>query len=151
MENLICNAEWDVGYDNRIEGFRNYGPVSVDSFCWDGNRTCSLSLSRGRGNTAGNCYELPIGVSGDKDLVWGYTMRVIEAECILLRAAFCDACGRVLSVENRDVTRDVGSEFNRVSAGFRIPREACMAFVSLHFEGLTTACTFCAPFAYYGS
>lgn len=151
MDNLICNAKWELGEDGSIPCFSDSGPITRDCFCWNGCHTCSLTLEKGRGNTACSRYELPICVSGQCDLVWGYTMRVIDACCIILRVKFCDACGNLINVQDKDITCEVGYEFNRQSACFHIPCTACMAFVSLHFEGKTTACTFTEPFAYFCS
>lgn len=145
MSNLIQNANWQ---QTSPEGgplyFSGTGPVTFDNFCVNGNRTCSVTIASG---AASDNYDVPIDVRGCCAIRFGYILRAVQAECIMLCAAFLNANGDLVKAEKIPIQDRVSCDFKRHTARFYIPSGAETVWLSLLFEGKVTACSFCAPHA----
>ena len=147
MQNLIMNPMWVADASGEEpQYFTNEGPVSFDNFRLKGYRTCSICMPSGR---ARNIYEPPICVHGHCALCFGYCIRAIEAQSVRLGAEFSDVSGSVFTTKYADITGNVTYRFGVHMGLFPIPEEAASVRLFLELNGRVTACTFCAPRAFY--
>lgn len=151
MENLIKNSNWiQVSPNGGPLYFSGAGPVTFDNLVIDGNRTCSITLLNTNGSNFGaDHYDLPIDVRGQACINWGYTLRVIDADKIVLLAKFYDSNNNHIQTLKSNITDAISYEFSRVSANFMIPNNATYVKLSMEFSGKVTACTFHIPTAYF--
>lgn len=147
MQNLIMNPMWvaDASGD-APQYFTNEGPINFDNFRLKGYRTCTVCMASGR---ARNIYEPAVCVRGHCALCFGYCIRAIEAQSIRLGAEFSDLSGSVLTTKYADITSNVTYRFGVHMGLFPVPEEAQTAKLFIEFNGRVTACTFCAPRAFY--
>ena len=147
MQNLIMNPMWvaDASGD-APQYFTNEGPINFDNFRLKGYRTCTVCMASGR---ARNIYEPAVCVRGHCALCFGYCIRAIEAQSIRLGAKFSDLSGSVLTTKYADITSNVTYRFGVHMGLFPVPEEAQTAKLFIEFNGQVTACTFCAPRAFY--
>ena len=149
MYNLIGNAKWCPSPCGEPMHFSCCGPITFDDCYLHENRTCSVTIPTSYQSTAGICYDLMIQVENHSCIAWGFCMRAICAENVTLRADFYDRCQELIATAKQNVCTKVCMEFQDVATLFEIPQDACMVQLSLEFSGTVTACTFCAPFAYF--
>lgn len=149
MENLIINSSWQPDFRGEPKYFLNVGPISYDTFCLKGNRTCSLTINRQDNMVASNCYQSAIYVKKKQAIEWGYYIRCIKADFIVLVAEFFDINGNSIGCSQQNITSKIGYEFKQVMARFPIPYQAIKVKLSIQFKGEITACTYCAPVAYF--
>ena len=93
MENLVTNACWYLGPNGVPEFFSSAG-TTYDNFFVDGCRTSSITQTNGMQGF--NQYDplIPVCVGGC--ISWSYVIRAIEAQQILLQAAFFDENGLLI-------------------------------------------------------
>ncbi len=147
MNNLLQNSNWQ---QTSPEGgplhYSGSGPATFDKFALRGNRTCSVTQASG---SASDMYTLPIPVKGRRAIAFGYIIRAVEANSIVLAADFTDASGNIIKSERVPIQSRVTFKFSCVSTRFTVPANAENVKLSMLFEGKVTACTFCAPYAAY--
>lgn len=146
MENLVMNACWYPGPNGVPEFFSSAG-TTYDNFFVDGCRTSSITQTNGMQGF--NQYDPLIPVCGGGCISWSYVIRAIEAQQILLQAAFFDENGLLIDTRQVDITCGVSCQFSRQEAQFIAPCSASEVQLSLRFNGNVTACTFYAPRACY--
>lgn len=143
-KNLIRNPRWCPGPDGGPMFFSSIG-TTFDNFCLDGHRTCSITQTPGM--TGYDQYDPLIPIQRGGSIQWGYILRAIEAEHIVLQAVFFNSAGRAVDTQTRDIAGQVTAQFQRHMARFTAPRHAVSVQLSLHFKGRVTACTFLSPAA----
>lgn len=146
--NLIMNSQWAPGPNGGPMHFSG-ALTTYDECCICGHRTCSISIPACSGLAGSDCYDIPINVWNRRAITWGYEIRAIEAESIILAADFYGRAGNLMLSSREELAPCVGCHFQRIEHTFAIPRNACLVKLSMHFTGTTTACTFYAPKAYY--
>lgn len=146
MKNLICNCRWRPGPGEERECFSGRG-LTWDDFSLCGYRTCSLT--QGPQGAGYDQYDPLLPVQGRCGLEWGYCLRAVAAEHLWLAVDFYDEGGAFLETARRDVASRAYYRFSRCAARFPIPAGGAHGRLRLEFEGRVTACTFCAPAAYY--
>lgn len=143
---MVKNSNWQPGPDGGPEFFSGM-IATYDDLCIDGNRTCSITQS---GDMQGyDQYDLPIMVRGFHCVQWGYMIRRVDADSIVLRAEFYDYQNNLVEQQNAEIADRVDCNFNRVMMRFRVPYRAVYVRLSMHFNGKVTACTFYEPQAFY--
>lgn len=147
MENLIKNSCWQPGPSGGPKYFSGHGPITYDNFCLNGYRTCSITMTE-QGKAA-DLYDLPICVQDMKSINWGYCIRSIEANNVELVAEFFDQNNCSIVIDKKDITNKICYNFQEISQCFDIPCNAFTVKLSLEFNGKITACTYCAPTAYF--
>ena len=146
--NLIMNSQWCPGSTGGPQYFSGTGPVTYDQFFVSGNRTCSVTMTENN-STASDSYDLAIPVFGQKSLVFGYIIRAISCNCCYLQVEYYNQNNQPIDILKMDITRSITADFRSQMRCFPIPCNAQYAKVSLHFNNQVTACTFCAPCAYF--
>lgn len=146
--NLIMNSQWCADEKGGPQYFSDSGPFTYDNFCVNGNRTCSITMTR-KGTQAVLQYNLPIPIQGQQNLMFGCTIRCIGVDCCYLQVDFYDTNNRLIDSCKNNITTTLSADFNTQMTNFPCPCNACTARCSIHFQDRITACTFCAPFAYY--
>lgn len=148
MKNLIENARLCPGENGSPRGFSGIGPT-YDGCCINGYHTCSLTMPEGTGLVANTAYDPAICVCGRQVLRWGFCIRAIEAQNILLVANFYDKTGQLIQRVKQPIAHCVSYRFSRQMACFPIPKRAAAAKLSIELYGKITACTYYAPCAYF--
>ena len=146
MQNLIQNSQWCPGPNGGPMYFSG-AVATYDNFCVEGNRTCSITQTDGMQGY--DQYDPLIPISGGAGIAWGYVLRAVEAEHIILQAAFFDGAGASVGTQQAEIAERVCGDFSRQMAQFTAPYTAAKVQLSLHFAGKVTACTFFAPTAFY--
>ncbi len=147
MSNLIQNSNWQlVSPEGGPLHFSGTGPLTYDNFCLDGNRTCSVTMMNG---AASDKYDNPINVRGRCAIAFGYILRAIEADSIMLCANFSNENNDFIESKRNPIENRVSHDFKYQVARFSVPAGADTVHLSLLFEGRIIACTFCAPYAEY--
>lgn len=149
MQQLIQNSKWCLSPCGGLMYFEERGPISFDDFCLHGNRTCSITIPTSHDTTAGIHYELSIPTLNHKGIEWGLCIRAIMAECVVLRADFFDSCQCLIASAKSNISAKISSRFRDVKTLFDVPCDAYSVILSIEFSGTVTACTCCAPFAYF--
>ena len=94
-------------------------------------------------------YEPMIDVRGRASISWGWTIRTVDANAIALFAEFYDLNMNPTMTYENPITSEVTYEFKQIVSRFPVPAGAEIVRPSIKFTGRITACTFCAPFAFY--
>ena len=81
-----------------------------------------------------NQYDPLIPVCGGSCISWSYVIRAIEAQQILLQAAFFDENGLLIDTRQVDITCGVSCQFSRQEAQFIAPCSACLLYTSPHLD-----------------
>lgn len=148
MQNLILNSNWQTVEEDGPKFFA--GECSTfDHFSFHGHRTCSVTQAAGCAVKAWNAYLPAIPVRGRNAIRWGYMIRAVDADSIVLWADFYDSSDCLVESASRDITAHVTAAFTRGTARFSIPKGARSVKLSLRFAGNITACTYFAPIAYF--
>lgn len=147
MDNLIQNPSWQPGPDGGPLYFSGVGPT-YDSLVIGGYRTCTISIPAGSGLRGRDVYDNPICVHAHKAINWGFYMRTVEAQSIVLVADFYDRRGALIRSDRCEIAPQVGCEFHWHIRRFPIPQGAQNVHLSVEFCGTITACTYLAPIAY---
>lgn len=148
MANFIKNASWREGDQYSPTYFSGTG-FTYDCFYINNCRTCSLTRNPyTREYTAIN-YEIPVVVEGQKCFCFGFCVRAIASEHIMLIAEFFDKEGKLLTVSNENIGPAVKDCFTKQMRNFSIPSKAHCVKLSVVFSGRITACTFFAPTGYF--
>lgn len=113
MENLVMNACW-VSRPERRPGILFRRGTTYDNFFVDGCRTSSITQTNGMQGF--NQYDPLIPVCGGSCISWSYVIRAIEAQQILLQAAFFDENGLLIDTRQVDITCCVSCQFSRQEA-----------------------------------
>lgn len=128
--------------ERRPEFFSGAG-TTYDNFFVDG---CAPAASHRQTACRDSIqYDPLIPVCGGSCISWSYVIRAIEAQQILLQAAFFDENGLLIDTRQVDITCGVSCQFSRQEAQFIAPCSASEVQLSLRFNGNVTACTFYAP------
>lgn len=143
MQNMIKNAQWFSQENGKILYFTNEGCITYDRFCMDNHRFCSLTMKNGK---AANRYECEIDLDCVSMIRFGYHMRAITAESVVLEATFFDENMRMIKTDSQEISENIGSEFHDVCAEFPVQRNAAYAKIAICFNGNITALTFGMPF-----
>lgn len=146
MNNLIKNPQWKPGPNGGPKYFSGSGST-YDDLAIDGHRTCSITQTESM--TGYDQYDFPIPTYGNRQIRWGYMIRMVDAECISLMAEFYHRQGKLISQETAHITDQISYQFSFQSAVFKIPHDASFVKLSLQFRGKITACTYYAPAAYF--
>lgn len=148
MDTIIMNSQWHAGKDEMPQYFTNKGPITYDNFCVNGNQTCSITMMK-KGGRAKTQYEVPIPVQGQQALTFGFCCRCIGADCCFLQVDYYDANHCLMDSCKEKVTNQLTADFNTCMARFMIPCHCTSLRLSIRFTDRITACTYCAPFAYF--
>lgn len=148
MENLIINADWCPGPDGGPMYFSR-GGSTYDKLCMNGSRTCSISRQAEDVTEAFDRYDLAIDVRGQKAIFWGYIIRAVEADSVVLEADFYDISGHLMKACQSEISERITCQFDRHMVCFPIPEEAFLVRLAMAFGGQMTACTYYAPRAYF--
>ncbi len=146
MRNLVGNPHLSPGTGGTPRFFSINGDITYDQCCICGYRTLSLTSNNGLSSRV--THDQPIYVYGRRTLSWGFIIRSMYADSIVLHADFYDMCGNLLCSRQRDITYRVHFQFSRQQACFHIPTSANTVILSLQLNGCTTAATFFNPLAY---
>ena len=149
MYNLICNSKWCPSSCEGPTYFHSCGPITYDEFFLHENRTCSVSIPTCHQSSAGIYYDLSIQTLDHHCIAWGCCIRAIQAQQVILRADFYDRCQELIATAKQNVCEKICADFQDIVVFFEIPKEACSVQLSIEFCGFITACTLCAPFAYF--
>lgn len=149
MNNIISNSRWEIDEGGFPRCFGFSGPITRDNFCWKGNHTCSITLPTCCDGKACITYDQGIPTHRQESMEWGICIRAIEAQHVWLRADFYGCYDDRIATEKVDVACAITDAFDDVHACFQIPCSARYVKLSVLFEGIVTACTFCAPYAYF--
>ena len=147
MQNLIQNARWYTTPDGTTPGFQNNGPAP-DLCFFGGQRTRSLTQPEGSAAVTDE-YLSPIPVRGRRAIRWGYVIRAIEAQNVVLCAAFSDAEGKPLHTLKHPIGNYLSPQFRPIRIRFPIPPGAQAVRLSMELSGRITACTYFAPAAWF--
>lgn len=148
MDNLIMNARWQIEAEGMPQCFTNQGPITYDNFCVNGNRTCSVTMIR-KGGQASTTYDVPIPICGQQSIAFGCCIRCVGCDCCYLQCDFYDANNCLINSDRENITSCITADFNTQMARFRIPCNCTSCQVSIQFMDRVTACSYCAPFAYF--
>ena len=143
MQNMIKNAQWFSQENGKILYFTNEGSITYDRFCMDNHRFCSLTM---KNDKAANRYECEIDLDYISMIRFGYHMRAIAAESVVLEVTFLDENRKKIKTCSQEISEDIGSEFHDVCAEFSVLRNAAYAKIGLCSNGDITALTFGMPF-----
>lgn len=77
---------------------------------------------------------------------FGYHMRAIVADSVILEASFYDKNMCLIETCRKEIAEDIASDFHDVCAEFPVIRNASFAKIAICFSGTITACTFGMPF-----
>lgn len=150
MSNIIRNANWcAVSSQCGPKFFSGSGPVTFDDFCHCGNRTCSVTLPCNQETTASDRYDVAVEAFSHSVLRWGYTIRAVQVGCVVLKAEFYDENETLIKSCGVDISDKICGNFQQIMACYDVPYNACYVKLSMEFSGTITACTFCAPCAYF--
>ncbi len=148
MNNLIRNSRWCPGPKGGPEFFSGCG-FTYDDFCLDDYRTCSVTQARGCKENAIIRFDPVICVIGMCSIHWGVMVRAIDCEKIELAADFHDMDGKLIAPVRWEVQHQITAQFKRQMCCFQIPKKALTVRLSIRFSGKITACTLCAPEAFF--
>lgn len=148
MQNLIQNARWYTTPGGDTPGFQNNGPAPDLCFL-RGQRTRSLTLPEGSTSVVTDAYLPPIPVRGRRAIRWGYTIRAIEAQNVVLCAGFSDEDGKPLHTLKHPIGNYLSPQFRQLLIRFPVPPGAETVRLSMELSGRITACTYYAPTAYF--
>ncbi len=149
MKNVIQNARWRPEPGGGPACFTNTGPLTYDDFSLRGYRTCSITMSNDNSVIARSAYDHPIEIHGQSALSFGVIARAVELQHMALVADFFTEDDELLRSVRHSLTSRVTSEFGRRTTRFAIPCGARTVRLAIEFTGKVTACTFCAPLAYF--
>lgn len=149
MKNLIQNARWEPEAGGGPACFTNTGPLTYDDFTLRGYRTCSITMSSDNSVTARSAYDPLIEIHGQTALCFGVIVRAVELQHMALVADFYTQDDTLLRSVRHSLTSRVTSTFARRTTRFAIPCGARTVRIAIEFTGKVTACTFCAPLAYF--
>lgn len=147
MDNLIMNSKWAPGPSGGPQYFSGFGSITYDRLSINGYRTCSITNMPPM--MAQDFYDPTIDVKGRSGITWGFTIRTVDADSIVLVAEFYDANMGLLQMMEKPITNEVTYEFKPVYAAFQVPQRAESVRLSIKFMGRITACTYYAPTAFY--
>lgn len=149
MKNLIRNSRWYTDQSGKTSHFENNGPA-VDIFSVQGFRTRSLTLTAGDTKAVViDRYEPMIPVKGKRAIRWGYRIRAIESQSVILGAEFYDASGNLLHTLKHPVGNYITAQFQPILIRFPVPPKAETVQLFLELSGKITACTYYAPTAFF--
>ncbi len=143
MQNMIKNAQWFSQENGKILYFTNEGCITYDRFCMDNHRFCSLSMQKGK---AKNSYDCEIDLDCVSLIRFGYHMRAIVADSVVLESSFYDKNMCLIETYRKEIADNIASDFHDVCAEFPVMRNAAFAKIAICFSGNITACTFGMPF-----
>lgn len=149
MKNLIQNARWESDAGGGPARFTNTGPLTYDDFWFRGYRTCSITMSSDNSVTARSAYAPLIEIHGQTALSFGVIVRAVELQHMALVADFFTEDDTLLRSVRHSLSPRVTSTFGRRTTRFAIPCGARTVRLAIEFTGKVTACTFCAPRAYF--
>lgn len=144
--NLMRNSCFKQGPSGGPQFYTFTEPITYDDFCYNGCRTCSLTMKDC--DTATMEYDLFMNVSGCRCLTCSLYLRTIELTNLCYVVEFYDECKQFLCKESKNVTSKAKPYFNNLCADFSIPRGARCAKFYWRFKDKTTACTWCNPRAF---
>ena len=148
MKNLILNPRRIPDRNNAPKYFTSSG-INFDH-CWiNGFRTCSLTREDTDKEDPFEAYSQAIPVQGQRAIKWGYHIRAVEAQNVILTARFYDETGVLLHTLQQPIANWLTPEWQWRLARFPIPPGAQTARLSIEFSGKITACTFYGPTAFY--
>lgn len=148
MTNLIQNCHWRPDKHNNRSHFTSTG-CTYDNGCIHGYRTCSVTIPAKVDKIITDSYVPSIIVEGKNNICWGFIIRALKAQSILLMADFYDKHKNLITSKRHQIAPCVSCCFHRQMTCFSIPCEAHTVFLSIQFCGQITDCTYFYPCAYF--